>query len=264
MPEVADESVQLIVTSPPYWSIKDYGHEDQIGATESYEKYLVSLEKVMSQSIRVLQPGCRAAINIGDQYLRASEHGRYRVLPIPADLTVIGRSLGLDFMGSIIWRKISTTKTSGGGCWMGSTYYPGDGHVTYEHEYIVLFRKPGKRVVSVSDEAKEMSKLTKDERSSWFRGVWDDIRPERQVEHVAMFPLELPRRLIKMYTHVDETILDMFIGSGTTAKAAQVEHRNSIGYEIDESMEETIRSKVGEDADIEFLRRDDKERTDTR
>ena len=141
MSELEDQSVHLIVTSPPYWCIKDYEHPDQIGCEQPYEDYLDSLRQVFSECHRVLHPGWRFAVNIGDQYLRATDHGRYRVQPISADLTVIGRHRGFDFMGSIIWRKISTTNTTGGGQWMGSTYYPRDGHITYEHEYILLFRK---------------------------------------------------------------------------------------------------------------------------
>lgn len=244
MQETGDESVHLVVTSPPYWSIKDYGHPEQIGHTESYEEYLDSLGEVLAECHRILRPGCRAAINIGDQYLRAAEHGRYRVLPIPSEIVRFGMALGMDFMGSIIWRKISTTKTTGGGCWMGSTYYPGDGHVTYEHEYIVLLRKLGTRESIVGPEAREMSRLSKDERSAWFRGIWEDIHPERQVGHVAMFPVELPLRLIRMYTFVGETVLDPFMGSGSTARAAALAGRNSIGYEINEGFEDLIRRKV--------------------
>jgi len=192
----------------------------------------------------VLHPGCRAAVNIGDQYLRATEHGRYRVLPIPGDVTRVGMDLGFDFMGSIIWRKISTTQTTGGGAWMGSTYYPGDGHVTYEHEYIVLLRKQGKRPAVRDKARREASRLTKEQRSVWFRGVWDDLFPDRQNGHVAMFPVELPRRLIRMYTYVGETVLDPFLGSGTTARAALLEGRNSIGYELNPEFTDLIRAKV--------------------
>jgi hypothetical protein len=117
------------------------------------------------------------AINIGDQYLRAKEHGRYRVLPIAAEVTRLGVEMGMDFMGAIVWRKISTTRPSGGGVWMGATYYPGDGHITYEHEYILLLRKPGKRPVVRDPALREASRLSRQERSAWFRGVWDDIPP---------------------------------------------------------------------------------------
>ncbi|MEN6645502.1 MAG: site-specific DNA-methyltransferase [Armatimonadia bacterium] len=243
MTAVGDETVDLIVTSPPYWCIKDYGHPGQIGLEQSYEDYLAALEQVMGECLRVLRPGCRFGLNIGDQYLRASEHGRYRIQPIPADLTLTGRRLGFDFMGNIIWRKISTTNTTGGGAMMGSMYYPKDGHVTYEHEYILLFRKQGNwRKPSV--EAREKSKLTKEERSRWFRGVWDDVAPDRQKGHVAMFPVELPRRLIRMYSFWGETVLDPFMGSGTTALAAALEGRNSVGYELNEEFLPLIERKV--------------------
>jgi len=256
MPELADESIHLVVTSPPYWCIKDYEHPAQIGRTQSYEEYLASLTNVLRECHRVLHPGCRVAVNIGDQYLRASEHGRYRVQPIPADLAAIGREIGFDFMGNIIWRKVSTTHTTGGGQWMGSTYYPRDGQVTYEHEYILLLRKRGEWPQPASAEAREKSRLTKEQRSKWFRGVWDDIAPQRQNEHVAMFPVELPQRLIKMYTFWGETVLDPFLGSGTTALAAAMEGRQSVGYEINGDFEPLIRQKLGgEDAaELEFLR----------
>ncbi len=243
MPEVQSESVHLVVTSPPYWCIKDYSHPGQVGYNQSYEEYLGDLRKVLSECHRVLHQGCRAAINIGDQYLRANEHGRYRVQPIPADIIRMARELGFDFMGNIIWEKISTTKTTGGGQWMGSIYYPRDGHITYEHEYIILFRKKG-NWPKPSRQQRDKSKLTPQQRSEWFRGVWK-IAPERQEKHAAMFPVEVPRRLIKMYSFCGETVLDPFLGSGTSALAAELEGRNSIGYEISEDLKSLIEEKLG-------------------
>ena len=244
MPELPDESVHLVVTSPPYWCLKDYAHPGQIGYRQTYDEYLESLREVLAECYRVLHPGCRMAINIGDQYLRASEHGHYSVQPIPADLSGLGRQSGFDFMGNIIWRKLSTTKTSGGGEWMGSTYYPRDGHITYEHEYIMVFRKPGTGPRPGKD-AREKSRLTKEQRSQWFRGVWDDIHGQRQNGHVAMFPVELPRRLMKMYSFWGETVLDPFLGSGTTSLAAAGEGRDSVGYELNPAFASLIREKLG-------------------
>ncbi len=244
MPELEDESIHLVVTSPPYWCIKDYAHPAQLGHDQEYEEYLEGLGKVISECHRVLHPGCRAAVNIGDQYLRASEHGRYRVQPIPADIIGLARRMGFDFMGNIIWRKISTTRTTGGGVWMGSTYYPRDGHVTYEHEYIILLRKRGDWP-RPTPEQKEKSRLTKQQRSEWFRGVWE-IPPERQDAHQAMFPVELPRRLIKMYSFHGETVLDPFLGSGTTALAAETEGRKCVGYEINAGFEPLIRQTLAD------------------
>ncbi len=242
MREVGNESLHLVVTSPPYWCIKDYVHPAQIGRNQSYAEYLANLKRVLSECHRVLHPGCRAAVNIGDQYLRAKEHGAYRVQPIPADLIAIGRDLGFEFMGNIIWQKISTTKTSGGGAWMGSIYYPRDGHITYEHEYILLFRKKGDWPKPTGLQ-REKSRLTKQQRSEWFRGIWK-ISPERQDHHEAMFPTEVPRRLIKMYSFWGETVLDPFLGSGTTCLAAALEGRNSIGYEINEDYKGIIKEKL--------------------
>ena len=259
MRELADESVQLVVTSPPYWCIKDYAHPDQIGYEQAYSDYLADLTSVIGECHRTLCPGCRAAINIGDQYLRASEHGRYRVQPIPADIIAAGRDIGFDFMGNIIWKKISTTNTTGGGSWMGSIYHPKDGHVTYEHEYIILFRKRGDWP-RPTPEQKEKSRLTKQERSEWFRGIWE-LPPERQEGHIAQFPVELPRRLIKMYSFHGETVLDPFLGSGTTSLAADKEGRRSIGYEINPEFEDLIREKMqvdgifGDQASVGFDRR---------
>lgn len=244
----SSESVDLVVTSPPYWQIKDYNIDGQIGTDQSYDKYLSDLRTVWEQCHRLLKPGCRMGINIGDQYLRASEHGRYRVKPIPADTIEICQDLGFDFMGNIIWRKVSTTNTTGGCSWMGSIYYPKDGHVTYEHEYICLFRKRGDWK-KPSDEAKEKSRLTKEQRSRWFRGYWE-ISPEKQDDHLAKFPVELPHRLIKMYTFHGEKVLDPFLGSGTTSLAARENGRDSIGIELNPDYVSLIRDKLSMKDDL--------------
>jgi site-specific DNA-methyltransferase (adenine-specific) len=240
--DLDSESVDLVVTSPPYWQIKDYEADGQIGADQSYDEYLDDLCTVWEECHRVLKPGCRMAINIGDQYLRASEHGRYRVKPIPADNVQMCQDIGFDFMGNIIWRKVSTTNTTGGCSWMGSIYYPKDGHVTYEHEYICLFRKRGDWE-KPSEEAKEKSRLTKEQRSRWFRGYWE-LSPETQDDHLAKFPVELPHRLIKMYTFHGETVIDPFLGSGTTTLAAQKNGRDSIGIELNPDYVPLIRDKL--------------------
>ena len=241
------DSIHLVVTSPPYWNIKDYEYPGQIGTGQDYQQYLCSLAQVLKECCRTIHPGCRMAINIGDQYIRASATERYHIVPVPSDIIGLSAGLQLDFLGQIIWRKISTTKTSGGGAWMGSTYWPRDGQITYEHEYILIFKKPG-AAPKPSAEAKDRSKLTKEQRSAWFRGVWDDIRPTRQDRHPAAFPLELPRRLIKMYSFWGETVLDPFVGSGPTMVAAAQEGRNSVGYEINPAYLPVVQSRFHEEA----------------
>ena len=179
----------------------------------------------------MLHPGCRMAVNIGDQYLRASEHGRYSVQPIPADLSVLGRRIGFDFLGNLIWRKLSTTHTSGGGQWMGSTYYPRNGHITYEHEYIVVLRKRG-TAPRPSKRAREKSRLTKQQRSAWFRGVWDDISPERQNGHVAMFPGRSCRGGDQDVSFWGEMVLESLSWARhDLARRRPRRARNSVGYE---------------------------------
>ncbi|TGM58673.1 DNA-methyltransferase [Leptospira adleri] len=228
------EFVHLSVTSPPYWNIKDYEDQRQIGFGESYDEYLKSLNVVWKETKRVLLPGCKMIINVGDQFRRASENnGKYEIIPIHSDIIRNCQKLGFTFLGNIIWRKITSTKTSGGGSWMGSIYHPRDGYITYEHEYIMLFKKPGKPP-KVTESQKELSKLPKEFRSKWFRGIWDDVYGERQNDHKAKFPLEIPERLIRMFSFAGETILDPFMGSGTTAEAAFLNNRNSVGIELNE------------------------------
>jgi len=246
--ELESESIGFSVTSPPYWQIKDYQADNQIGAEQPYEDYLNDLKTTWKECHRLLKPGCRLAINIGDQYLRARDYGRYHVQPIPADTVRICKNLGFDFMGNIIWRKVSTTNTTGGGVWMGSVYHPKDGHVTYEHEYILLFRKRGDWP-QPTKEQKEKSRLTKEQRSRWFRGYWE-IPPDRQDNHVAKFPRELPERLIKMYSFWGEKILDPFLGSGTTTRAAKENGRDSIGIEINQENIPVIKNKLGIQDDL--------------
>lgn len=128
---------------------------------------------------------------------------------------------------------------------MGSTYWPRDGQITYEHEHILIFKKPGKGP-RPTPEAKELSRLTKEQRSRWFRGVWDDVRPTTKADHPAAFPLEIPDRLIRMYSFWGETVLDPFLGSGTTAAAANAAGRNCVGVELVDDFVPTIERRVSD------------------
>jgi DNA modification methylase len=262
MGEVADGSVDLVVTSPPYWHIKDYGISGQVGYGQSLHDYLKDLYRVWQECFRVLRPGGRLCVNVGDQFARAAIYGRYKIIPLHAEIVGQGEELGFDFMGAIIWQKKTTMNTTGGATIMGSYPYPPNGLVEIDYEFILILKKPGPGK-KVSKEIKEASKLTKEEWKEYFSGHWH-FGGARQLGHEAMFPEELPRRLIRMFTFVGDTVLDPFLGSGTTVKAALELGRNAVGYEINQTYGETIREKVGLKGtqplftQIDILKRDEK------
>jgi DNA modification methylase len=242
MTELPDESVHLIVTSPPYWQLKDYGNENQLGFHDSYESYINNLNLVWNECFRVLHKGCRLCINIGDQFARSVYYGRYKVIPIRTEIIKFCETLGMDYMGAVIWQKVTTTNTTGGASVMGSFPYPRNGILKIDYEFILIFKKLGDPP-KVSREAKELSKLTTEEWNTYFAGHWN-FGGEKQDKHLAMFPEELPRRLIRMFTFVGDTVLDPFLGSGTTSLAAKNLSRNSIGYEINTSFIPIIKNKL--------------------
>jgi modification methylase len=232
MPEVPDGGVDLIVTSPPYWSIKDYAAAGQIGRGQTLHQYLRSLYQVWEECRRVLRDGGRLCVNIGDQFARASVYGRYRVIPLHAEIIGQCEALGFDFMGSVIWRKKTTVNTTGGAVVMGSFPFPPNGIVELDYEHILLFKKPGKPK-KPSAAVKEASRMTKEEWKTWFSGHWSfGGAGKKKAGHEAAFPEELPRRLIRMFSFSGDTVLDPFLGSGTTAKAALDLGRMAVGYEI--------------------------------
>lgn len=241
MKEIEDSAVDLVVTSPPYWHIKNYDAEGQIGYGQSLHEYLKSLYSVWKECYRVLKPGTRMCINIGDQFLRSTVYGRYKIAPLHSEFITQCEQIGFDYMGSIIWQKKTTMNTTGGASVMGSYPYPPNGLVEFDYEFIIIFKKQGSR--SVPREIKERSKLTKEEWKECFSGHWH-FNGERQVGHEAMFPEELPRRIIKMFSFVGDTVLDPFLGSGTTVKAANEMGRNSIGYEINQNFIAMIKEKI--------------------
>ena len=242
---IKDKSVQLIITSPPYWQLKDYGTEDQIGFNDSYEEYINNLNLVWKECDRVLADGCRLCINIGDQFARSVYYGRYKVIPIRTEIIRFCESLGMDYMGAIIWQKTTTMNTSGGGAIMGSFPYPRNGILKMDYEFILIFKKLGKAPKPTVAQ-KEASIMTKEEWGQYFSSHWH-FSGVKQMGHIAMFPEELPKRLIKMFSFAGETVLDPFAGSGTTTLAAKKLGRNSIGYEINKDFAPIIQSKIGAD-----------------
>jgi len=243
MNELRDRSVHLIITSPPYWQLKDYGTDNQIGFNDSYENYINNLNLVWSECHRVLHEGCRLCINIGDQFARSVYYGRYKVIPIHSEIIRFCETVGFDFMGQIIWQKATTMNTTGGGAVMGSFPHPRNGIVKLDFEYILLFKKQG-NAPKPTVEQKENSAMTNEEWNTYFNGHWY-FNGAKQDKHLAMFPEELPARLIKMFSFPNEIILDPFLGSGTTSLVAKKLNRNSIGYEINPEYIPIIKEKIG-------------------
>lgn len=242
---IADKSVQLIITSPPYWQLKDYGNDQQIGFNDSYEDYINNLNLVWSECNRVLSDGCKMCVNIGDQFARSKYYGRYKVIPIRTEIIRFCETLGMDYMGAIIWQKTTTMNTSGGGAVMGSFPYPRNGILKMDYEFILIFKKQGK-APKPTKEQKENSAMTKEEWKEYFSSHWY-FGGVKQLEHIAMFPEELPKRLIKMFSFAEETVFDPFAGSGTTLLAARNLGRNSVGYEINGDFRQIISDKLSGD-----------------
>lgn len=242
MQELKDESIHLVITSPPYWQLKDYGSDAQIGFNDSYENYINNLNLVWKESFRVLHHGCRLCVNIGDQFARSVYYGRYKVIPIRTEIIKFCETIGFDYMGAIIWQKVTTTNTTGGATIMGSFPYPRNGILKLDYEFILIFKKGGV-APKVSKDKKELSKLTTEEWNTYFHGHWN-FGGAKQDSHIAMFPEELPKRLIRMFSFVGDTILDPFLGSGTTSLAAKNLNRNSFGYEINPEFIPIVKEKL--------------------
>jgi site-specific DNA-methyltransferase (adenine-specific) len=243
MREVPSGSVHLVVTSPPYWQLKDYGVDGQIGFHDSYEDYINNLNIVWMETRRVLHGGCRLCVVIGDQFARSVYYGRYKIIPIKTEIIRFCETIGFDYMGAIIWQKVITCNTSGGGAVMGSYPYPRNGIVKLDYEAILLFKKPGIPPLA-SEEQKRRSRLSAEEWKLYFSGHWR-IPGEKQRNHLAVFPEELAQRLIRMFSFEGETVLDSFLGSGTTSLAARNMGRNSVGYEINREALPLIEQRLG-------------------
>ena len=248
MPAVESASIHLVVTSPPYWQLKDYGTEGQVGYHQSYAEYIDSLNLVWMECDRVLHDGCRLCVNVGDQFARSVLYGRYKVVSIQSQIIRFCETIGMDYMGTILWKKVTTTRTTGGASIMGSFPFPRNGMVKVNYEHILLFRKQGKAPRPTAA-AKERSRMSTEEWNEYFSGIWT-IPGIRQTGHVAMFPEEVPRRLIRMYSFVGEKVLDPFAGSGTTMAVAAEQGRSSIGIEIDLKCEELVRARLGNESQL--------------
>lgn len=233
---VADESVHLIVTSPPYWTLKEYNsHEGQLGLIESYEEFLSELDRAWAECKRVLVPGGRICCVVGDVCLARKRAKRHQVMPLHADIQVRGRKIGLDCLTPVIWHKIANGAnevTRAGSGFYRKPYQPG-AIVKNDIEYVLFLRKGGK-YRSATRIQKTLSMLTKDEMQAWWTPIWTDLKgASTRSGHPAPFPVPLAERLIRMFSFVGDLVLDPFVGTGTTSIAAINAGRNSVGVEVD-------------------------------
>lgn len=228
-----DESVHLVVTSPPYWTLKKYNdHPRQLGHVADYDEFLSNLQAVWSECLRVLVPGGRLVCVVGDVCLSRRLHGRHVVVPLHADICVICRKLGFDNLNPIIWHKIANAsyEVNNGSKFLGKPFEP-NAIIKNDIEFILMQRKPG-GYRKPTLRQRELSRLSKEEYGKWFQQFWN-IGGASTRAHPAPFPLEIAYRLIRMFSFVNDTVLDPFVGTGTTCAAAMRCQRNSIGIEID-------------------------------
>jgi len=238
MREIADETVHLIVTSPPYFDLIDYedtsATDGQLGNLRDYGRFLEELNKVWRRCYDALVPGGRLCIVVGDVCVSRKQAGRHFVIPLHADVARACIEIGFDYLTPIYWSKIANLATEVGGSarFLGKPYEP-NAIIKNDVEYILLLRKPGS-YRRPSNAQRALSVIDPDDHRRWFRSVWSDIRGEsRKAGHPAPFPAELARRLIKMFSFVGDTVLDPFWGAGSTTHAAIQASRSSIGYEIE-------------------------------
>lgn len=242
-----DESVHLVVTSPPYWTLKAYApNPHQMGDIEDYQIFLTELDKVWAECARVLAPGGRICCVVGDVCLPRKKLGRHLVMPLHADIQVRGRALGLDCLTPILWHKIANgaTEAEGNGAgFYGKPYQPG-AIIKNDIEYILFLRKGG-QYRSATPLQKALSMLDKREMQAWWRSIWTDIKGASTRDgHPAPFPVELSERLIRMFSFAGDTVLDPFAGTGSTNMAALAAGRHSIGNEVEPAYLEIAQKRL--------------------
>lgn len=229
-----DESVHLIVTSPPYWTLKRYNDSPgQMGHIEDYEEFHDELDKVWRESLRVLVPGGRAVIVVGDVAVARREFGRHLVFPVHSDIQVRCRKIGFDNLNPIIWYKIANARfevNNGNPGFLGKPYEP-NAIIKNDMEYILMQRKPG-GYRKPTELQRELSRISKEDFQEWFRQIWT-LTGASTRNHPAPFPVEIAERLIRMFSFVGDTVLDPFVGTGTTVVAAARSQRSAIGVEVD-------------------------------
>jgi len=247
---IPDESLHLIVTSPPYWTLKKYNdHPDQLGDVTEYEDFLDELDKVWRHAFRVLVPGGRLVCVVGDVCLSRRRFGRHVVVPLHSDIAVRCRKIGFDNLNPILWHKIANAnfEVEGNTTFLGKPYEP-NAIIKNDIEFILMQRKPG-GYRSPTDKQRSLSMISKTDFEAWFRQIWT-LGGESTRKHPAPFPLELAHRLVSMFSFVGDTVLDPFAGTGTTLVAASRIGRHSIGVEIDPDYAALAASRLRDQGDL--------------
>ena len=228
-----DESIHLVITSPPYWNLKKYNdNPSQLGHIDDYEHFLDELRKVWEHVFRILVPGGRLVCVVGDVCVSRRQFGRHLVFPLHSDISVICRRIGFDNLNPIIWHKIANAsfEVENGSKFLGKPYEP-NAIIKNDIEFILMQRKPG-GYRKPTDEQRRLSKINKIDFNAWFQQIWT-IPGASTRKHPAPFPIELASRLVRMFSFYGDTILDPFCGSGTSLIATLRNCRNGIGIEID-------------------------------
>ncbi len=232
---VEDGSAHLVLTSPPYWTLKEYRHsKGQMGFIADYDEFIEELDKVWRHCFRILVPGGRLICVVGDVCLsRRKNEGRHTVVPLHSSIQEHCRAIGYDNLAPIIWHKIANAsyEVENGSSFMGKPYEP-NAVIKNDIEFILMERKPG-GYRSPSVATRVLSVISTANHKKWFQQIWSGVTGASTREHPAPFPLELAERLIRMFSFVGDTVLDPFMGTGTTSLAASRWGRNSIGVEVD-------------------------------
>jgi DNA modification methylase len=246
MSRLPEGSVHLVVTSPPYWTLKEYrDSEGQMGHIEEYEEFLAELDKVWKHCFRALVTGGRLVCVVGDVCLsRRKNNGRHTVVPLHASIQEHCRPLGYDNLAPIIWHKISNAvyEVENGSSFLGKPYEP-NSVIKNDIEFILMERKPGGyRTPDVP--ARVLSVISRENHKEWFQQIWTGLTGASTRLHPAPYPVEIAERLIRMFSFVGDTVLDPFLGTGTTTVAAAKTGRNSVGFEIDGHYFDMARKRI--------------------
>jgi len=254
MSELAPESVHLVLTSPPYWTLKEYRDSaGQMGHIDDYDQFLGELDKVWAHCFRALVPGGRLICVVGDVCLsRRKNNGRHTVVPLHASIQEHCRKLGFDNLAPIIWHKIANAayEVENGSSFLGKPYEP-NSVIKNDIEFILMERKPGGyRTPDLS--ARVLSVISGENHKMWFQQIWEGLTGASTRHHPAPYPAELAERLIRMFSFVGDTVLDPFLGTGTTTVAAAKTGRNSVGFEVDEHYFDQAHTRIANETSSLF------------